>query len=733
MLPITTILGIFGSSGDVYKEDMSVEHFKDNYDTIVDDLEKGKKLDDVTRAFADIASEYPEAVMENGSTLYRNYASDDPNVQMNSMTALVRADLAVEDNFLGEDSIDALNALLEHENPDVQSAIADLLTYGVKEKGYYVYGDHIETALRSEGSIVARVRAAQALRMYLERTQDYDQLKPCVNAIGMNFEPALQNLDDEWWYGLSKELLILTDYILDIQPQIAEDATPFLKKTMSTKDGELMNKAMRVISSLPEANKGEFEKLEPIVGALFSDNVPDVLKKHAVVSYYNYLANNGDTSVVEQRVSGIVKNYKSLESGENDRSQRSFTVEIVRNIMKNEPDEYNVLQDVGLFEREIKERNLEDLNNETDYRTVKSTLSLYLITAQQIGVEPLRGHVQSVPKYMKSNHSEIRESAATVLMEFVANDMDELERIGADVEQIKEVIKQESDEIDNVDRVFKGLQSSDEEEDEKKSSEDIEDEYLTNNPDVNFNDYIGMEELKQEAEKKIIEPLENPELHDEFGVDIQRGFLFHGLPGTGKTYFAKALAGEFNLSYMEIDAADLTSKWIGEGAKNVSEMFDVAMNNEPCLIFIDEIDAVASDRSDVQQTKSERQMVNQLLQSISRINDKEHKVVVVAATNRIDDVDSAILRTGRLGTKIEFTKPKPETRVKIFRQHCKPDTSHLSDEWLMDETSGMVQSDMEELSNRASYNALDRYKQQGGDKMIEREDVEKGLRKMREE
>lgn len=733
MLPITTILGIFGSSGDVYKEDMSVEHFKNNYNTIVEDLKKGNKLDDVTRAFADIAPEYPDAVIENGSDLYKNYTNDDPNVQMNSMTALVRADLAVERNFLGEDSIDALNALLEHENPDVRSTIADLLAYGVGEKGYYVYGENIETALLSENSIVARVRAAQALRMYLEQTQDYDQLEPCVNAIGMNLEPAFQNLDDEWWYGLSKELLILTDYVLNIQPQVAEDATPFLKKAMSTMDGELMENAMKVISSLPEVNKEEFERLEPLVDPLFSDNVPDVLRGHAVVSYYNYLSNDGDTSVVEERIGDIVENYESLESGENDRSLRFFTVEIVKNIVRNEPDKYEILQDVGLFEREIKERSLEDLDNQTDYQTVMSTLTLYLITADHIGVKPLRGHVQSVPKYMESKHPEIRECAATVLMNLVEDNMDELERTGADIERIKQVISQESDKIDDVDKVFKGLKGSNEgDEDEKKSSEEIKNEYLTNNPDVDFNDYIGMEELKEEAEKKIIEPLENPELHDEFGVDIQRGFLFHGLPGTGKTYFAKALAGEFNLSYMEIDAADLTSKWIGEGAKNVSEMFDVAMNNEPCLIFIDEIDAVASDRSDVQQTKSERQMVNQLLQSISRINDKERKVVVVAATNRIDDVDSAILRTGRLGTKIEFTKPKPETRVKIFRQHCKPSTSHLSDEWLMEETDGMVQSDLAELSNRASYNALDRYKQQGGEKMIEREDVEEGLRKMRE-
>lgn len=728
----TTVLGIFGGSNDVYKEDMSVDHFKDNYDRITGDLQNGKNLTDVTRAFADVAPEYPKAVIENGTLLYKNSTSSNSDVKMRSMTALVRADLATDDDFLGEDSIDLLNAMLEDENPDVRTTAADLLTYGVQEKGYYVNGHNIETALLSEQSIVARVRAAQALRMYLEETQDYDQLKPCVDAVGRNFEPALQNLDNEWWYGLIKELLVLTDFILDIQPQVAEDAAPFLKQTMNTMDGELMRRAMKVISSLPKASLDTFEELEPIVGSIFSSSVPDVLKEHAVMSYHNYIANGGNISVVEERSGDIVENYyRSLDPNPDNDSPRTFIVTLVRNIVRNGSGQSDVLREIGVFERELEVRDPENLGDQQDYEAVKSTLSLYLLTAQEIGVEPLCGHIRSVPKYMESDDSEIRESAATVLMEFVKDNMDELDRVEADVERIKRVIKVESDDINNVDRVFEGLRSTDDT-DGQKSSGDIENEYLTRNPDVDFTDYIGMKELKNEAKRKIIEPLEEPELHDEFGVDIQRGFIFHGLPGTGKTYFAKSLAGEFNLSYMEIDAADLTSKWIGEGAKNVSEMFDVAMDNEPCLIFIDEIDAIASDRSGVQQTKSERQMVNQLLQSISRINDKENKVVVIAATNRIDDVDSAILRTGRLGTKIEFTKPKAETRVKIFRQHCKPDTSQLSDEWLMEETEEMVQSDLAELSNRASYNALDRYKNNGGDKAIRNEDVEEVLSKMKE-
>lgn len=260
--------------------------------------------------------------------------------------------------------------------------------------------------------------------------------------------------------------------------------------------------------------------------------------------------------------------------------------------------------------------------------------------------------------------------------------------------------------------------------------------FVTDDPEIDFDDYVGMDTLKQEARNRIVNPLDEEEIYEQFGVDIQRGFLFYGPPGTGKTYFAKALGGECDFSYMQINAADLVSKYIGEGARNVKQMFNEARQQQPCLIFIDEIDALASDREDGnQQTKSERQMVNQLLQSLTEINDQEDDIVVVGATNTIDAVDDAILRSGRLGEKIKFELPESKTRVEVFKAHLKPELDGVDVDWLATETDGFTQSNMEKVADEASLAALNRYKQHSEEEVdarVTQGDVEMAVRNVKE-
>jgi len=255
-------------------------------------------------------------------------------------------------------------------------------------------------------------------------------------------------------------------------------------------------------------------------------------------------------------------------------------------------------------------------------------------------------------------------------------------------------------------------------------------EFVRNPPGLNFEDVVGMETLKEDLKNKVIDPIENPDRYEEFGLGVEHGFLLYGPPGTGKTYISKALAGEMGITYIEAKAADLVSKWIGEGAQNVQKMFEEARQNAPCLIFIDEIDALASDRSAGNQTKSQRQLVNQFLEEISTIGDEGHDVVVIAATNRPEDIDDAMLRSGRLGEKIEVPPPKRETRVKLYEAHLNAPQGDIDTEWLGEITEGFVASDMQQLANESARIAMQRYRDEGGPKEVGQSEIEEAVTRM---
>ena len=189
-------------------------------------------------------------------------------------------------------------------------------------------------------------------------------------------------------------------------------------------------------------------------------------------------------------------------------------------------------------------------------------------------------------------------------------------------------------------------------------------EFLVETPDIDFSDVGGMEETKTRLSETLLEPLESPELYDTYGLDVSNGVLLHGPPGTGKTYLSRALAGEAGCSFLPITAADIVSKWIGEAAENIQELFEKAETVAPAIIFIDEIDAIASDRG-TQMANSEQQAVNELLTQITELDNND--VFVIGTTNRLDIVDSALTRAGRLGEVIEIPPPDGEGRVEILK------------------------------------------------------------------
>jgi transitional endoplasmic reticulum ATPase len=243
-------------------------------------------------------------------------------------------------------------------------------------------------------------------------------------------------------------------------------------------------------------------------------------------------------------------------------------------------------------------------------------------------------------------------------------------------------------------------------------------------PAMDFDDVAGMDDLKETLRETIIKPLENPELYEEYGIGVERGFILHGPPGTGKTYITKCLAGELGISYIEATAGDLVSKWIGEGAENIQQMFEEARANQPCLIFIDEIDALATDRSLGNQQKSERQMVNQFLEELSASHDADENVIMIGATNRLEAVDSAILRTGRLGKAIEVPPPDAAARIGILKQHLDAPTEAIDEEHIRTLTEGLVSSDMEQIADTAARRALHRTHESEDKSAVTQDDIE---------
>jgi SpoVK/Ycf46/Vps4 family AAA+-type ATPase len=239
-------------------------------------------------------------------------------------------------------------------------------------------------------------------------------------------------------------------------------------------------------------------------------------------------------------------------------------------------------------------------------------------------------------------------------------------------------------------------------------------DYLREPPDMTFEDVGGMDELKQELREIIIEPLENPEVYDEYGLDTANGVLAHGPPGTGKTYTAEALAGELGYKFIVVKPDDIVSKWAGEAPNKMNEVFEVAVQNQPCLVLMDELDAVASERGSAGETQTERQTVNQLLTELERINDED--VIVLATTNAYDDLDPAVVRTGRFDRKIEFPPPDTEARAEILRLHLREPPVSEDIDWdeLARETDGLVASDLAAVAENAARKAVEDSKEKEG-------------------
>ncbi|MFC7323492.1 proteasome-activating nucleotidase [Halorubrum rutilum] len=193
---------------------------------------------------------------------------------------------------------------------------------------------------------------------------------------------------------------------------------------------------------------------------------------------------------------------------------------------------------------------------------------------------------------------------------------------------------------------------------------------VTESPDVEYADIGGIDDQIREVREAVEDPLENPEQFETVGVEPPSGVLLHGPPGTGKTMLAKAVANESDATFIKMAGSELVRKFIGEGARLVRDLFELAAEREPAVIFIDEIDAVAAKRTD-SKTSGDAEVQRTMMQLLSEMDgfDDRGEVRIMAATNRFDMLDEAILRPGRFDRLIEVPEPDAEGRARILEIH----------------------------------------------------------------
>jgi SpoVK/Ycf46/Vps4 family AAA+-type ATPase len=199
--------------------------------------------------------------------------------------------------------------------------------------------------------------------------------------------------------------------------------------------------------------------------------------------------------------------------------------------------------------------------------------------------------------------------------------------------------------------------------------EDDESDYdarFLQKPDINFGDVGGMDSVKKEIELKIIKPLLHPELYKAYGKKTGGGILLYGPPGCGKTYIAKATAGQVSAKFISVTLNDILDMWVGSSEKNLHELFELARRNTPSVLFIDEIDALGASRSDMKNSAG-RQLINQFLQELDGIDRSNDGVLIIGATNTPWNLDPAFRRPGRFDRIIFVPPPDQDSRSSILR------------------------------------------------------------------
>lgn len=228
-------------------------------------------------------------------------------------------------------------------------------------------------------------------------------------------------------------------------------------------------------------------------------------------------------------------------------------------------------------------------------------------------------------------------------------------------------------------------------------------------PDISYGDVGGLEEQLLEVRETVELPLKKPELFEKVGIEPPKGVLLYGPPGTGKTLMAKAVAHETEASFVRIIGSELVQKFIGEGARLVREIFNMAKEKAPTILFIDELDAIGSQRLKIA-TSGDREVQRTLMQLLSELDGFEMRgdVKIIGATNRVDILDPALLRPGRFDRMIEFPVPDEISRASIFKIHMRKlhVQKGLNMKKLIEMTEGATGADIKAICTEAGMFAI---------------------------
>ena len=233
-------------------------------------------------------------------------------------------------------------------------------------------------------------------------------------------------------------------------------------------------------------------------------------------------------------------------------------------------------------------------------------------------------------------------------------------------------------------------------------------EVFIENPDVKWNEVGGLEDVKRELQEAVEWPMKYPSLYDKLGHNMPRGILLHGPSGTGKTLLAKAVATQSEANFVSVRGPELLSKWVGESERGIREIFKRARQSAPCVVFFDEIDSIAPIRGAGGETAVTERVVSQLLTELDGMENM-HGVVVLAATNRADMIDPALLRPGRFDKIIQIPLPDKESRKSILKINAEKiptiteesDPQHVDFDKLAEITDGLSGADTASIANTA--------------------------------
>ena len=253
----------------------------------------------------------------------------------------------------------------------------------------------------------------------------------------------------------------------------------------------------------------------------------------------------------------------------------------------------------------------------------------------------------------------------------------------------------------------------------QKRMEPADTEPITDIPDTKFTNIAGYDGLKNDS-KFILDFLKKPDSYEKIGARLPNGILFYGPPGTGKTLMAKAIAGEASVPFYKVNGSDFVELYVGLGARRVRKLYKTARETAPCIVFIDEIDSIGSARGNHRGSSEDDKTLTALLNELDGFSAK-NGVITIAATNRLEDLDPALVRPGRFDRQVSVPLPNKEERKDILDLYAKGKkmSSDISIQKLADKTIDFSPSELENLLNEAAIKAVTR-----GGNVIEQQDID---------